>query len=91
MAQARFVVTGRVQGVGFRAATRAQALHLQLFGIARNLADGSVEVWVEGDPEAIDALEQWLYHGPPLARVDRVARSPDAAGRLPTGHGFMIA
>ena len=64
MAQARFIVSGRVQGVGFRAATRAQALRLTLRGIARNLADGNVEVLAIGEAAALDALEAWLRHGP---------------------------
>ena len=64
MAQARFIVSGRVQGVGFRAATRAQALRLTLRGIARNLADGNVGVLAIGEAAALDALEAWLRHGP---------------------------
>ncbi len=71
---ARFFVTGRVQGVAFRAHTRQQALVLGLRGHARNLADGRVEVIAVGDALAIDALERWLQHGPPLARVDALTR-----------------
>ncbi len=72
---AKFIVTGRVQGVFFRASTRAQAQSLGLAGHARNLADGSVEVLASGESAALDALEQWLQHGPPQARVERVERS----------------
>jgi len=87
MAAARFVVTGKVQGVWFRASTRDEALRLGLAGHARNLVDGSVEVLAVGDGEAIAALERWLHRGPPLARVAGVARSDaDPAG---TGDGFV--
>ena len=84
MAAARFIVTGKVQGVWFRASTRDEALRLGLAGHARNLADGSVEVLAAGDAAAIAALERWLHRGPPLARVAGVARfdaAADTAGR----------
>lgn len=68
----RFVVSGKVQGVWFRASTRDQATALGLTGHARNLADGRVEVLACGSDEALDRLAAWLQHGPPLARVDRV-------------------
>jgi acylphosphatase len=71
---ARFYVSGRVQGVAFRAHTRQQALALGLRGHACNLADGRVEVIAAGDAAAIDSLERWLQHGPPLARVDHLVR-----------------
>jgi len=77
---ARFLVSGRVQGVWFRAATRERALALQLKGVARNLPDGSVEVLAIGADEHIDALEQWLWQGPPLAKVSAVQRQPLEAG-----------
>jgi len=75
MPAARFRVDGRVQGVGFRAATRAEARALGLRGHARNLADGGVDVLAVGEARAIDALAQWLEDGPPAARVDRLART----------------
>ncbi len=74
MAGARFLISGHVQGVAFRAHTRAQALTLDLRGHARNLADGRVEVLAVGDAEAVERLAAWLQHGPPSARVDRVRR-----------------
>ena len=76
MACARFVVSGRVQGVFFRASTREEALRLGLTGHARNLADGTVEVIACGGDAALDALERWLHSGPPLARVGTVVRAP---------------
>lgn len=71
---ARFLVSGKVQGVFFRAGTREQALRLGLAGEARNLPDGRVEVMAQGEPAALDALERWLRQGPPAARVDKVER-----------------
>jgi acylphosphatase len=67
------LVGGRVQGVGFRYATLAQAGRLDLGGWVRNLADGRVQVFVEGDPERVEALIAWLRAGPPGARVAEVA------------------
>ena len=74
MPGARFLVSGKVQGVCFRASTREQALKLGLHGHARNLADGRVEVLAQGDAPALDALHRWLHAGPPMARVDSVER-----------------
>ena len=58
MSTARFLISGRVQGVFFRASTREQALALGLSGVARNLADGRVEVIACGDRQAIDTLDR---------------------------------
>ncbi|MGN6740069.1 acylphosphatase [Dyella sp.] len=87
-AAARFLVSGRVQGVFFRASTREQALVLGLRGVARNLADGRVEVIACGDHEAIAMLERWLHDGPPAARVEQVLRESCAEW---TGAGFTTA
>ena len=85
MSGARFLVSGRVQGVWFRAATREQALKLQLQGFARNLVDGSVEVVATGEASALDELERWLWQGPPLAKVSAVQRQPLEAGGVNEG------
>ncbi|KRA32908.1 acylphosphatase [Rhodanobacter sp. Root627] len=74
MPTARFVVTGRVQGVFFRASTRDQALALGMAGHAENRADGSVEVLASGSASALDALQRWLRQGPPMAAVEAVSR-----------------
>jgi len=74
MACARFIVSGRVQGVFFRASAREQAVRLNLSGYARNRDDGSVEVLACGDEAALLALEAWLQRGPPSARVAGVRR-----------------
>ncbi len=70
----RFIVSGRVQGVFFRASTHDQAQRLCLSGHAKNLADGSVEVIACGDDADIEALERWLQKGPVNARVESVSR-----------------
>jgi acylphosphatase len=80
MSGARFLVSGRVQGVWFRAATRERALALHLQGYARNLADGGVEVVATGDEAALAELERWLWQGPPLAKVSAVQRQPIEGG-----------
>ena len=66
------MVTGRVQGVFYRAATRQRAQELGLTGSARNLADGRVEVLVCGESGAVDDLCAWLWEGPPSASVTSV-------------------
>ncbi len=87
MQAARFFVSGRVQGVGFRAGARQQALALGLNGYARNVADGRVETFVQGDPADIEAFAHWLRRGPSLARVENVQRMP-AATEESIGFGF---
>ena len=68
----RCLVAGRVQGVFFRASTRARAEALGVAGHARNLPDGRVEVLACGSPAAVQALCDWLWHGPPAADVTSV-------------------
>jgi acylphosphatase len=68
----RFLVSGRVQGVFFRGSTQSTARHLGLVGYARNLADGRVEVIACGERGALEALERWLWQGPPSAHVSQV-------------------
>jgi acylphosphatase len=62
----------RVQGVGFRWATREAARRISVVGFARNRPDGSVDVEAEGDAAAVAELIDWLRVGPPSARVDDV-------------------
>ncbi len=57
-------VTGRVQGVFFRASTQREAQKLGVTGHAHNLADGSVEVLACGEPAAVEQLKEWLWQGP---------------------------
>ena len=87
MPAVRFLVSGKVQGVFFRASTREQALKLGLRGYAKNLPDGRVEVLAEGDERALDALERWLCVGPPMAKVETVERSEAGVGEAGEGFG----
>lgn len=68
----RCFISGRVQGVFYRAATRKQALSMGLTGYARNLPDGRVEVLACGDEQTVTALRNWLWEGPPHAQVKDV-------------------
>ena len=85
---ARFIVSGRVQGVFFRASTRTEATRLGLDGYAKNLPDGSVEVLACGDAAALDELQRWLHRGPPSATVESVQRL--AANDI-APHGFQTS
>lgn len=87
MIRVQAVVTGAVQGVGFRWATRREAARLAVAGFVRNRPDGSVEVEVEGAPDAVGQLVRWLEKGPPAAQVRRV----QVDGRPPQGTtGFEV-
>ncbi len=68
----RCYVSGRVQGVCFRAYTRKQAQTLGLGGYARNLGDGRVEVLACGEQNGVTALQDWLWQGSPYAQVTDV-------------------
>jgi len=68
----RFLVSGRVTGVGFRYFTHDVARRQGLTGVVRNLPDGSVEAIAEGDEESLTRLEVALRRGPSRARVERV-------------------
>ena len=86
-----FLVTGKVQGVFFRQSTRREAERLGIHGSARNLPDGSVEVWAKGGGAAIDELREWLKIGPARARVDAVREFPTGEGGAPNiREGFLV-
>ena len=76
----RFLVSGLVQGVGFRWFVALHARALGLAGYARNLPDGRVEVVVSGPDDALPALERLLRAGPANAQVERLERSTDPEG-----------
>ena len=80
-ARVRVVVRGRVQGVFFRAETRARAQSLGIAGWVRNAPDGTVEAVFEGDPERVESMVEWCRRGPAGAQVDDV----DAIPEEPTG------
>lgn len=66
----RIVISGRVQGVGFRWSAATKAERLGVSGSIRNLDEGSVEAVVDGEAEAVYGLTKWIRVGPPGARVD---------------------
>lgn len=70
MKTVRMIVSGRVQGVFFRASTREEARRLGVQGYVRNLANWDVEIVAEGDDAQVDQLTRWAREGPPSARVD---------------------
>ena len=73
MRRVRAVVTGRVQGVSYRASTADEARRLGIVGWVKNRSDGAVELEAEGADDHVTALLKWCEHGPPAARVARVA------------------
>lgn len=72
MVRAHCFIQGKVQGVGFRAYTHTQALAFHLVGWVRNCDDGSVEVEVEGEKDAIENFLKALKAGPAFSRVDHL-------------------
>ncbi len=78
-------VSGKVQGVWFRAWARDAALELGLSGWVRNRADGSVETLARGDRDALQEFEDRLWDGPPLARVRAVASQWSEEDTVPDG------
>jgi len=69
-------ITGKVQGVFFRATTVEKALALDLKGWVRNREDGSVEIHAEGTDADLHTLEEWCKSGPPTAKVESVISKP---------------
>ena len=74
MTARRYLVSGRVQGVGFRWWVRGKAMDLGLGGWVRNLSDGRVEIVAGGEDEALTVLEDGLQHGPRFAHVESVEK-----------------
>jgi acylphosphatase len=83
----RYLVTGRVQGVGFRMFVSDRAAFEGLQGWVANRADGAVEILAEGEKEALERFERALWQGPRLARVDDVEMSDEPPAGIP---GFSI-
>lgn len=81
----RWLITGRVQGVGYRDWLCAEARARGVEGWVRNRGVDQVEAVVSGEDEAVEALARLCHRGPPAARVETVHREPHAA---PPGHGF---
>jgi acylphosphatase len=75
----RAIVTGRVQGVSYRASAAREAQRLGLVGWVRNTADGAVELEAEGPSASVDTFVAWCHRGPAAARVSGVAVEERAA------------
>jgi acylphosphatase len=84
----RYLVSGRVQGVGFRFFAHESAAAEGVSGWVANLPDGRVEIWIEGDDESVERVERKIRRGPPGARVEQV----DTRDETPMGRhtGFDI-
>jgi acylphosphatase len=68
----RILISGVVQGVGYRHSLTERARQLNLQGWCRNLPDGRVEAWVQGTPDAVADVLAWIHIGPPAAQVEKV-------------------
>ncbi len=89
MAALHLMISGRVQGVGFRWSMCEAALECGARGWVRNRRDGRVEAVLDGPAEAIESMLRWAQHGPRLARVDEVLTRPAAAAEAGlVGSGF---
>ncbi len=81
------VVSGRVQGVFFRKYTQEKGEQLGLAGWVKNRPDGTVETEFTGPAGQVDEMLQWLHHGSPQARVDRVDSTEKESGAMQGGFG----
>ena len=84
----RLLVSGQVQGVGYRCATTVAAARFGVAGWVRNLADGRVEIAVSGPPESVARLIAWARSGPPVSRVEAVLVEEGGADWL-SGENFV--
>jgi acylphosphatase len=84
----RFRITGRVQGVGFRAFTRRTAVERGVVGWCRNTSDGAVEGEAWAEPGDLQPFLDALHHGPPAAHVEAVETA--ALSEAPVQDGFTI-
>lgn len=85
-----FVVSGRVQGVFYRASAQQKARQLGLNGWVRNLRTGQVELVACGDRKNIDKLEQWLWLGPKFSEVNEVISENLSAAAIDVHEGFEV-
>ena len=85
----RFIVSGKVQGVFFRASTKKVADKLGLKGYAKNLQSGQVEVLVQGDADAIEELKVWLSHGPEYSDVESVLEVDSSINKTLYNFGIL--
>jgi acylphosphatase len=90
VATVRFLVSGEVQGVGYRYFAYRAARRLGLSGFVRNLADGRVEALARGEASSISEYERQLRSGPPMATVQEVSRT-EISDEMTLSNGFEIA
>ncbi len=91
MRRIRAIVSGRVQGVSFRATTAREASRLGLTGWVKNRSDGTVELEAQGPDDKVAALVAWCHQGPPAASVSDVAvEELEVSGTCDAGHGFRV-
>lgn len=69
-----YIIAGRVQGVFFRYHTQRVANEYSVYGTVKNLSDGNVEVFAQGDEKNLEKFEQFLNKGPEISRVDKVIK-----------------
>ena len=84
----RYLISGRVQAVGFRFFTEEAARREGVHGWVRNLPDGRVEAYAEGEADAVERFERSIRHGPRGARVDAVEVEDTAPAAKETGFGI---
>jgi acylphosphatase len=85
MIERHLIVSGRVQGVGYRDAMGDAAARLGVAGWVRNRRDGTVEALLRGPADGVEALIAWARRGPPLANVAAVEVRPGDSGARPIG------
>lgn len=85
------VITGLVQGVGYRASFEAQARAMKLAGWVRNRIDGSVEAMVRGDAAALEKIVAWSRRGPAAARVRDISVTEVDDASVPDGRFDVLA
>ncbi len=88
MVRARLLISGRVQGVFYRATCRDQAATRGLSGWVRNLSDGRVEALLQGQPGKVEDMIQWCYRGPDGARVSGIDVAYEEAADDLAGFGI---
>lgn len=70
-------ITGKVQGVSFRATTKAIADQMGVKGMIRNEKDGSVYIEAEGDDVSLEVFQEWCHEGPDRAKIENIEVTPD--------------
>jgi acylphosphatase len=80
MKQCHFKITGKVQGVWFRATAQKEAERLGLKGIIQNMSDGSVEATLQGAQEELVQFKDWCHKGSDAAKPEHVEMTPQEAG-----------